>query len=708
MGLHAAVRSPSTASLRGRSETEAFFTQYRSTGASLASMFTRMEGTTDVALTNALHVLRLNVERDGIPDKERLEAMATPLGISCLGLYDQHGVSEVFGNHPAAKGAVNIFALCSDYKRIILDEGQIVLTPFTPKISANNFGHAAEKYAMMASPDKSKILAATFLSTNTSDFFRVALNSDPALRAITLRMQNGAELAHVQADGATVAVRNATPITSAAALAATTSDTVTMAFVVPSSVPTCCECVTKGEISDPRDTSYRMELTISLASLRAAEADRRHATLVIFGGVAVLSALLALALALRMVRRIQRISATAQAVLESGNLDVEVPQDASNDELAVLSRGFNAMLKAVKASESDRAQADKLQSIAKVATQVAHDIRSPLAALHIVAATTDDLEEEKRLLIRDATARISDIANNLLSRHREVLHGTPSTTAPTTPELIVPLLQSAISEQRLTQSSRDIDIVGTIAPTCFDVFCNVEPVAFRRVCSNLLNNAAEAIGRGGHITVSMVCDANALTLSIADDGCGMSPAHLARVLQHGATVGKPGGSGIGLRSAIETIETWGGTLTVVSEEDNGCTVTITLPRRPPASWFATSITVPRGTHVYVLDDDDAIGRVWQQRFASVGIDVQVFKQAEKFCDALTQQRQRVGACLVDYELSGQTQNGIDIVNTLNIASIGTLVTSYYDEASVRTACANNGMRILPKTYAAYIPIRVEK
>src|SRR5690606_3675837 len=60
------------------------------------------------------------------------------------------------------------------------------------------------------------------------------------------------------------------------------------------------------------------------------------------------------------------------------------------------------------------------QSLGEMASQVAHDIRSPLAALNVLEKELKSLGEEQRLLVRSAINRITEIANNLLRQNRRV------------------------------------------------------------------------------------------------------------------------------------------------------------------------------------------------------------------------------------------------------------------------------------------------
>jgi len=61
---------------------------------------------------------------------------------------------------------------------------------------------------------------------------------------------------------------------------------------------------------------------------------------------------------------------------------------------------------------------NKLIAISELSAQVAHDIRSPLAALDSSLNDISQLPEEKRIIIRNAINRIRDIANNLLEKYR--------------------------------------------------------------------------------------------------------------------------------------------------------------------------------------------------------------------------------------------------------------------------------------------------
>ncbi len=116
------------------------------------------------------------------------------------------------------------------------------------------------------------------------------------------------------------------------------------------------------------------------------------------------------------------------------------------------------------------------------------------------------------------------------------------------------------------------------------------PSQINQVILNLITNAAQAIEHGsGEITLTSWADAEAAHLSVADNGKGIAPEHLARVFDPFFTTKPQGeGTGLGLSISYQIAQAHGGTLAVRSEPGRGTTFTLSLPlpaaRRPIASF----------------------------------------------------------------------------------------------------------------------------
>lgn len=377
--------------------------------------------------------------------------------------------------------------------------------------------------------------------------------------------------------------------------------------------------------------------------------------------------------------------------------------------------GYNSLLEKLDAAYGRFAEVEAAEKVRKVASQVAHDIKSPLVALSVVSMHLEELSEDKRIMIRNAIQRISDIANDLATRQSQ------SSSDETSPEngkeksvqLLSSLIELLISEKRTQFRSRlQVQIQSMLSVSSYGLFAQVQPVEFKRILSNLINNAVEAMPEKGTVTVSLAQNDTQANIVIRDSGQGIPADILPRLMQKGATFNKEGGSGLGLYHAKTTIAAWNGTIAIESETGLGTTVTITLPCAPPPAWFVPSVELAAETIVVIVDDDTSIHQIWDDRFTTVdtnthGIVVKHFSSSAAVVQWHAQERNQSALLfLCDYELLGESQSGLDLIEHLNIADQAILVTSRYEEEPVQKRCADIGVRLIPKNLAGHVPIRV--
>ena len=93
--------------------------------------------------------------------------------------------------------------------------------------------------------------------------------------------------------------------------------------------------------------------------------------------------------------------------------------DTTCAEILHIDQALKDLCKNVMEQQRQMVVFEKKSIIFQLAQQVAHDIRSPLAALNAVTKNLPEVDEEKRLLIRRAVQRIDDIANDLSSKKVE-------------------------------------------------------------------------------------------------------------------------------------------------------------------------------------------------------------------------------------------------------------------------------------------------
>lgn len=353
--------------------------------------------------------------------------------------------------------------------------------------------------------------------------------------------------------------------------------------------------------------------------------------------------------------------------------------------------------------EKNKAQ----QDLVNLARQVAHDIRSPLYAVDATTKTLQNVPEDARIIIRQAVRRINDIANNLLSKHKSQ---TGDKTEKLTTELIAPIIDSIISEKRVSISDSMIQFNSEFNDA-YDVFVEINLEKFKRVLSNILNNSIEALKNQGKINLILQHSLGQLTLTISDNGEGIPEDVLPKLFTRGMST-KEKGHGLGLAHAKECVESWHGEICIKSQIGKGTQTIIALPCAAAPKWFAQSITIRHNSKIAVLDDDEAIHGVWKQRLTKIippenNIEIKHFFNPRAFGEWFASNHAIDNSYLIDYEFINSDIYGTNLVKNLELPlSQATLVTSRYEEAELRTECEKMGIKMLPKNLAPHILIEV--
>ena len=102
---------------------------------------------------------------------------------------------------------------------------------------------------------------------------------------------------------------------------------------------------------------------------------------------------------------------------------------------------------------------------------------------------------------------------------------------------------------------------------------------FRRVLTNLIVNAVQAMPQGGKLTITASKEGESLTVTVQDTGVGIAQETLARIFSPFFTT-KAKGQGLGLAVCRRLVEAQDGTITVKSELGKGSAFTFTIPTKP--------------------------------------------------------------------------------------------------------------------------------
>ena len=106
-----------------------------------------------------------------------------------------------------------------------------------------------------------------------------------------------------------------------------------------------------------------------------------------------------------------------------------------------------------------------------------------------------------------------------------------------------------------------------------------DPSLLRQVLLNLINNAMDAIQKGGEITVETdIGEGDSVEIRVSDTGIGIPQENLSKIFDPFFTTKPPGkGTGLGLSICHGIIDKLGGSISVTSQVGKGTTFSIKLP-----------------------------------------------------------------------------------------------------------------------------------
>ncbi len=229
--------------------------------------------------------------------------------------------------------------------------------------------------------------------------------------------------------------------------------------------------------------------------------------------------------------------------------------------------------------ESQLVRADRLVTVGVVATEIAHEIGTPLGVVRGRAeqvllrlgdgAGADDL----RVVIKQVD-NISSTIRQLLDYSRRSPVEKRATSLESVVERTRELLQLKLEARGL---QLDLDLNADL-PQLF-----ADPDQLQQVLVNLLLNACDASRAGDRLSISARSEPNEMVLiEVSDPGCGISPENLESIFEPFFTTKPRGeGTGLGLPIAVGIVRNHGGQIDVRSRPGRGTTVAVLWPASAP-------------------------------------------------------------------------------------------------------------------------------
>ena len=308
-------------------------------------------------------------------------------------------------------------------------------------------------------------------------------------------------------------------------------------------------------------------------------------------------------------------------------------------------------------------QAQKMESVGRLAGGVAHDFNNILT---VIGACADFIEEdldaghpllEDVQLIKEAYVRAKDLTRQMLAFSRKQM------LAPSTVNLNNTVTGTGTMLTRLI--GEDVEVHTVLADDMGNVFADAGQL--EQVLVNLVVNARDAMPMGGQLTIETAMlhldhdfvaahpDASVgpyVRLTVSDTGVGMDEDTKARLFDPFFTTKEQGkGTGLGLATVYGIINQSGGLITVESEPGEGTTFHVYLPQfdgeEIETQQGPPSADLQGHELILVVEDEDAVRRLTRRILESSGYRVLTARNAQEAIQKCEESSDEVGLVITD-------------------------------------------------------------
>ncbi len=263
-----------------------------------------------------------------------------------------------------------------------------------------------------------------------------------------------------------------------------------------------------------------------------------------------------------------------------GNLSAAIIYDAKGKEIASVGsfvdlRDRLEMERALRDTQEQLLQSEKLAAMGRLTSQIAHELNNPLYGIMNtleLLKTEISPENRRRKILEMAlseTIRLSDLLRKMLSFSKPDQEERHPVDVNSVLDEILLLHEKQLKENDINIKSKLAEGLGLV---------KASKNQLRQVFLNMVANARDAMTNGGTLTVTSDPDGENVVIDITDTGTGIRAEHIDKIFDSFFTTkGEVKGVGLGLSVCYGFIKDHGGEIEVKSQEGAGTTFTITLP-----------------------------------------------------------------------------------------------------------------------------------
>jgi PAS domain S-box-containing protein len=228
-----------------------------------------------------------------------------------------------------------------------------------------------------------------------------------------------------------------------------------------------------------------------------------------------------------------------------------------------------------KLLEQRLAQSEKLAALGELTAGIAHEIKNPLG---VILSSVEIILDESRPceMRREAATFIGEEVRRLDNRLRAFLAFARPTPAHPEPTVLNGLVRRTIKGFEAAWPDVRFELDLGVPESIVEL----DPDHLGQMLTNLVLNAAQAMGGRGTVRVTTRTGETNVEVSIEDNGPGVPEAMRRRIFDPFYTT-KADGTGLGLSIVCQLAAAGGGTVRLVPGDLGGARFVLTLPRHPP-------------------------------------------------------------------------------------------------------------------------------
>ncbi|MBV9069660.1 MAG: PAS domain-containing protein [Acidobacteria bacterium] len=228
----------------------------------------------------------------------------------------------------------------------------------------------------------------------------------------------------------------------------------------------------------------------------------------------------------------------------------------------------------MKTLEAELRLKDRMAAVGELSAGIAHEIRNPLAAIagsvQVLKKSTALNPQEQRLM--SIILKESERLNKSIADFLRFVK--PQEKRPAEFDIAASLAETLDLLRNSPELTATHTIEDEIVPPSYTIVGDSDQI--RQVFWNIARNAVQAMPNGGTLRVTTAPAADHYNITFSDNGRGMNDADQRRLFQPFRT-NFPTGTGLGMAISYRIVQEHGGRIEVVSHENAGTSITVSLP-----------------------------------------------------------------------------------------------------------------------------------